>query len=159
MKFWCMNQLCKCVFSLFLSKNEIIHIPDSCTKTPSFLDRYCSFNGGEKQVWCRLNVAVFEYWFALGHYGDGDDVWFVFVMLCNAFDFSSSKIWEKLLILWLKNYYLKALEIIIFEFQICSTNIYWDNRCFMSWGFYCDPSHVFDNYHPRTPHSTLLEKQ
>ena len=64
------------------------------------------------------------------------------VRFCDAFDFSLSKIWEKVLMIWLRNYYLKALEIITFKFQICRTNIYWDNRCFMFYGFYrlwCEP--------------------
>ena len=101
-------------------------------KTPCFLNRIWSFNGTENGVWCRLNVAVLKYWFGFGYYGSCDEIWFVFVMLLI---FHSIKFGKRY---WWFDWKLlsKSIEIIIFKFQICRTNICWDNRCFMLWGFY-----------------------
>ena len=68
-------------FLCVLSKNESIYIPDLCTKTPCFLDRIWLFNGAENWLWCRINVVVFENWFGVGYYGDGDKIWLVYEML------------------------------------------------------------------------------
>ena len=58
------------------------------------------------------------------------------VCLCDAVDFPLSKIWEKALMIWWKNYHPKGLGRSIFKFQICRTNVYWDDRCFMLWRYY-----------------------
>ena len=58
-----------------------MYIPDLYMKTTCFLDSIWWFNGAENGVWYRSKIVASENWFGFGYYGEGKEIWFVFVML------------------------------------------------------------------------------